>query len=637
MEQELIFDKEDQTDKRDKDSRSLEHVRKFMRQSQLYRRPHLEISTWSRELYECWRVESKSITQRANIKLPYGYTIIETQLPQIVEGLLHDRPFIQLQGEAPADMQFEQALTDYQDKQVNAMKFPIKILSYVKAMKLDGTAFAKVPYKYKEQMVTRRETVADPLTGMPLLQKHNVLEATFDGPDFEVIPFIDFYPDWSVKLPGDIESMRGLVHRTWKTFSDLKKLEKRTSKTGQTTGHYKNLAELKTSMRVKGCSDGAAWKAPYFSDSYGGHLDNLNDNMRGIKDGDKIEVWEYWGLFDTSGDGTFEEYIITIGNGDVVLRCEKNFYDYKIKPFVSTPNIIRDSEFYGIPELAAVKGLIKESSTIRNSILDQINLSINQMFIVDRNSGINAKSLFSRPGGIIWANDINGIRQLQPTEVPGGAYRSNADIQTDLQSAVGLSQAPGNPSTFNTALARSATGANYLQQFTGGRVGMSLRILGETLLKPMSKIMFLTNRQFVTDDKYLRTGDPNKPNPFTIVPMEAWQFSFHWKLCTTLETGGPQTDGQKMQMLIQMLQTQEATQPGITKWDAVWEQLGRDIVGPRYVKFVRSDEERMAMQQQMMMNEAAANASVGARQSGAAMQGAAAPQPNAIGGMGNGV
>lgn len=663
-----VFDHNDLTegkDARTQDDRAIDQVRKFMTQSQLYRRPHVELSVLSRELYECWRIESKSIIQRANLKLPYGYTIIESQIPEIIEGILHERPVVEMQGELPQHMLYENQLTDFMDSQLDEMRFPLKLVSFVKAMKLDGTAFAKVPYKYKEQVVTRRQNAQDPLTGMTFQVKKPQLEVLYDGPDFEHIPFLDFYPDWSVRLAGDIDSMRGVVHRTWKSLNDIKKNKKRKNKDGSTKGVYKNIDELERSVRIKGSGDGVAWKAPYYSDDFKDRLDRLSDNKSGIKDGDKIEVWEFWGIFDETGDGDFVEYIITIANGDVVLRCDDNFYDYKIKPFVAAPNVIRDGEFYGVPELLAIKGLIKESNTIRNSILDQINIGINQMFLVDRNSGINAKSLFSRPGGIVWANDINGMREIKQPEIPPQVFSSVQAIQGDIQAAVGQSNGPGAPSTFNTALARSATGAQYLQSFSASRAGLSLRILGETLLKPMYRIMFWTDRQFIDDHQWSRVTDPNQQaqpgNPFSFLPVDAFTFDYSFKLATKIETGGGQTDLQKMQLLAQMLQSAEQTQPGITNWPIVFETIGRDLVGSRFKKFIRSDAERMMIQQQQAMITATAQAAQagmsaqatgelasnqaatqqaqmsGQSQPGNALIGQLAPQPNPmLGGMGTG-
>lgn len=599
-------------DEKDKKRRATDMVRRFMLRSEEYRRTHIELARLSRELYECWQIETKSPIQRANLKQPFGFTIIQTEIPQIVSAVLKERPFAEIDANENPNFLYESALTDYCDTQITNMNFPVKLVSYVTAMKLDGTAFAKVPYRYKEKLIRRKKVVPDTLTGIPLLTKEEGSVPVFDGPDFEPIPMVDAFPDWSVKVAGDVDAMRGFVHRTWRTWAELKATKK-----------YSNLSELDLSIQTKGAGEGIAWKEPYFSDTYVDRFDRLDDNRRGIKHRDKIEIWEYWGLFDEDGKGNFKEYTITIANGDVCLRVEENQYDYKIKPFIATPNTVRDKEFYGIPELMAVKSLIKESNTIRNARLDQINLAINRMYVVDRNAGIKAKSLYTRPSGIIWANDINGIRELPAPEIPNTVLEESSEIKGDIQLAVGLANTPTGSSGINKAAARSATGIQFMDQFASARVGLSLTILSETLIKPLYHIMLMTNEQYVTDEKWVKTSDPDMAavNPFTKLPPEAWQDSWTFQIRTVFETGGRQQDLQKMQLLSQLLQTAEKTQPGVTDWQAVFEAIGRDLVGARYKKFIRSPQDQQALQAQGAASQEAASA----------MAGAMAPQPLAAG------
>ncbi len=70
---------------RDKELHAIRVVRAFMKKSDEYREPHVEIARKSREIYENWSPASRSIVQRANLKLPFGFTIIETQTPQIID------------------------------------------------------------------------------------------------------------------------------------------------------------------------------------------------------------------------------------------------------------------------------------------------------------------------------------------------------------------------------------------------------------------------------------------------------------------------------------------------------------------------------------------------------------------------
>lgn len=598
---------------REKNRRAISMVRAFMTRSRKYREPHLELAKESRDIYENWTSAGKSPIQRANLKLPFGFTIIETQTPQVMDLFFKGGNVVIFKGQDFKDAMWEDLLTDFHHHQFTEMAFQSKAAVFIKSMLLDGTAIAKVPYRYKEVETMKRRMDIDPLTGVPVYNKVPNIEVTFDGPDLEIIPIYDFFPDWSVKRPGDISSMRGCVHRTFKTLAALKQ-----------SGNYKNLKELEASIDVKGCS---AWAAPYYADDdYKREFEKFQGvETQGIKDEGRVELWEYWGLYDKDGTGELKECIITIANGDVVLRSEENFYDYKFKPFVACPNYIRENEFYGIPELTAVRSLIKEANTIRNARLDNINLSVNPMWIADRAAGINAKQLFSRPNGIIWANDVNAIRPLPPQDPSIGSREEMAFIQNDIQNATALVNAAPIASTLGKQFGRSATGVNFIQSFSSSRLGLKARLLGELFFKRVAWIMLMTNRQFVTEEKWVRVSDPNSPNPFESLPPDAFYRAYDFEVETDLDNGGPEGQFQKMQSVAQILQAVEASQPGTIKPDILLEALLRPLLGRQVKRFVRSDQERQDMQNQQLAAQQAINA----------VEGQGAPQPNSLEGPEN--
>ena len=213
---------EQEVPERDTEKHAIRVVRAFMLNSKEYREPHLELARKSRELYENWSPAGRSIVQRANLKLPFGFTIIETQVPQIVDAFFRGGNVIQFKGQDYQDAMWEDPMTDFHHHQFEEMGFQSKTANFIKAMLLDGTAIAKVPYRYKELETLRRVTQMDPITGMPISIKQPAVEILFDGPDLEIVPIYDFFPDWTVKRPGDVTAMRGCVHRTYKTITALR-------------------------------------------------------------------------------------------------------------------------------------------------------------------------------------------------------------------------------------------------------------------------------------------------------------------------------------------------------------------------------------------------------------------------------
>lgn len=611
MNDEQVFDRLDsQETESDKWQRAAKFVRNFVSKSADYREPHVELAIESRELYESWSAQSKSRIQRANLKLPYGFTIIETELAQLSDLFLKDKPLFKFRGREPQDSMWENKLNDFHDMQVENMRLREKLFPILKADLLDGTTIAKVPYRFDEKVADQRVAQQDPFTGEVFYAKEKVRKVTFDGPDLEQVPLIDFFPDWRATAPGDIQGMRGCVHRTYKTYNELKRSKM-----------YKNIEELEASIRGRGCD---AWTSPRWSENYQDAFDSLNDNELNKKKDELLEVWEYWGEYDKDKDGEFIQCLITVVNGEVCLRLDDNFYDEKFLPFVASVNIPRDGEFYGIPELLPVKGLIKEATSLRNARLDQTNLSVNRMFIVDRAAGIKQNSLYARPNGIIYTNQMDGIRALDMPDSSPTSQQEIMGLQQEIQTTTGLAASAPAISQLAKTFGRSATGAQMVNNFAAARIGVKARLFAYLFVRRMQEIMFMTNAQFVTDEQWVRVSDPNEAqnNPFTVLDPSAFAGNYDFEMVTSFEENDEAAFA-KMQQFAQLAQAAEATQPGTIKWGPVFEATARALLGREVKNFVRSDEERMMLMQQQLMQEQAANAAVGQN----------APQPNAIPGM----
>lgn len=610
-------EKESGLDETLNDRRIVRIVRSFMRMSKDYREDFLDLADHCRRLYKNWEIESRSKIKRANLQPSYGFMIIETLLPQLNDIFFGDNRVVKFRGREAEDMLYEDTLTDFIDIQFEDMELHPKTVSFFKNLLLDGTAIAKVPYRFEEQLIKTRQTQVDPETGASFTQKMLALETMYDGPDLQIVPIYDFFPDWRVKEPGAIHKMRGVAHRMYRSFSELKALERKVVD-GQPRGVYKNLDELKMSKKTKGA--GSAWGGCYWEDEHKKSFEDQDNNKQGIKDSDQIELWEFWGLVDLDGSGELVEAVVTIANGDVVIRAEENFYDYKHKPFVACVNYVRPNEFYGIPELAAVDAEIREAKAIRNARLDQINLGVNTMWLVDRASGIDAKNLYSRPGGIIFSNDIDGIKPIQIGDPSGSSSQELGLIESNISQTTAIGSPPvvGSAKSF----ARSATGVNFVQQFASSRIGLKAALISNLYFKRLVNIVMCTNMQFVTDEQWVRASDPSAENPFNKLPPNAFFRNYDF-IIKTKPDEPDQVRFEKMQAVSQILQAAEQTQPGVVKMDVVLEALLRPILGSGVKKFMRTEEElrqRNMENAALRVQEQAANAQIGQL----------APQPNAL-------
>ncbi len=588
-----------------KEQRALESVRLFMQNSRKYTDPYFKKADLIWKEYLNSRNEKLSPLQRANLKLPYAWTIVESFVPQVVEAFLGEKPYVSVEGRGVEDIPFEDLLGKYLTFQLDEMEFFEKFVCFIKDLIVFGTAIAKTPWRYETRKSYEASIQVDPIKGDIKRVKTPVTEVVYNNPDFDPIPFWDFFPDWAASRPGDIQSQRGCVHRVWRTLTELEAKERKQSPDGTKTGIYHNLDKLRENIGEKGFD---AWASKEGSSSSKAEKDYYNRDRalglsEGIKRKNKIEIWEYWGLFDVSGGGDFEEYVIAVANGDVVIRCDVNPYDGKFKPFVGGVNYPIPGEFYGVGDIEPVRSLIKEGTALRNARLDQANMAVNRMWIVDRTSNIDVRRLYSRSGNIILANDINGIKALEAPEVPGSSYREIQQIDFDIQNGSAQINASQGASNVGRAFGRTATGVSFLQNYTASRVTLKVRMIENLVMKKFGQILLKLDRQFLTEDQWVRVmGD--EQNPFKLLPLDAFYGKYDFSTNGAVDRLNQRERQMNLQQnVLPFLKEFEQFRPGAVKWEDVAIQYLREFYFRDPQKLINPPEVQQQFQQQMQQSQ----------------------------------
>lgn len=576
------------------EARAVKCVNKFMEASKKYTDRLFDKFFILYEEYLSTRSQRRTALQRANLKPPYAFTIIETYTPYVVEAFLADKPYIGIRGRGPEDQQYESLLEQYLSFQFDEMGFLPKFIPFVKSLLLFGTAIAKVTWKYETKMVMQEVPSTNPLEPP---KKVRVRDTTYDNPNFDPISIFDFFPDPYASVPGDIQSMRGCVHRVWRTFSELKSKEKKTLANGVEIGIYKNLDLIEKELNSE--------EGEIKTDGYDTHLskrEQLYDIPGDVKRKDKLEIWEYWGLHDPKGDGNYEEYVITIVNGKYCIREESNPLDYQFKPFVASVNYPIEGEFYGIGEIEPVWSLLKEGTALKNARLDQVNQAVNRMWLVDRSAGINVRNLYTRAGGIVLANDINGIKALDPSEVVGSSFRELSEIDYGIQQAVALPNPSAGVSKIGSGYGRTATGVNYLSNLTSSRLSLKIRLLSQMAFNNIARIMLMLNKQF-NEDVWVRVMN-NDPNPFKLLPASAFACQYDFIVDSAVDRLSKKDRQSNFQQnIVPMLQMAEQYRPGLVRWEQVIPDTLKDFEYRNVDKYVTSPEEQQKFQQGMADQE----------------------------------
>lgn len=580
-------------------NKPLEYVQNFIKKSQQFRRNYEAM--WVRYLGEYLNTRSvkANALQRANLKLPYAFTTIENLIPQLVDVFLSEKPYISYEGVGPEDEQNAQNLSAYATYQLDRMKFFKQFVPFLKNMFIYGTAIAKTPWVTNTREVVRTVPGYDE-AGLPEYKKVPSIEIEFDGPKFENIDIFDFFPDPGCSQPGDIQSMSGCVYRVFRTFEQIKKLEKKDGR-----GIYENLDELKRSVYG---TDGDklntnAWQNMTKVDDswYITQKEYLNRQEPGTKNAGKIELWEYWGLYG-EGDNK-KEYVITIANGDTVIRYQENPYDYKFKPFVSCIDYVVPGEFYGLGEIEVIYSLIKEATSLRNARLDQANLAVNNMWIVDRNAGINLRNLYSRSGGVILTNDMNGIRELRTSDPALSSYKDVQAIEYDMQNATSQMNAAQASAGVGRAFATTSKGVQFIESYTSNRVKMKAREIECWLMEEYGKILLMLNRQFVRQDQWVKLYN-NEDNPYVKISPEVFWYDYDFKPVAAMERLNKQQRQYNLQNnIIPFLRTVESAQPYSIRMDNLVKRYFQEFDYRNVNELVNTQEERERLMQQAQQSQ----------------------------------
>lgn len=580
----------------------LNHIQKFMKDSWEFRRKYEVL--WIKYLGEYLNsrnVKSNPL-QRANLKLPYAFTTIETFVPQIVDTFLSEKPYIYIEPFGEEDVFAAEVIGDFFTYQLDRMDFFKEFVPFIKNCLIYGTGIAKTTWSVKNKKISEVYYETDQFTGLPTQNKKDKLQTVYDGPRFDNIDILDFFSDPGCNKSGDIESMRGCVHRVYRSYDELKALEKKDG-----LGIYTNLHQLKNNMSEYGAN---AWTNMNRGDDSWARdkRELLNHQDPGLKNKGKIELWEYWGTLpnsETSPETNGVEYVVTIANGDTVIRYDENPFDAKFKPFLACPNYIVPNEFYGIGEIEIVYSLIKEATALRNARLDQANQAVNRMWVVDRGSGINLRNLYSRSGGIILTNDMNGIRELPAEEVPGSSYKEISQIDYDIQNATSQINASQGASNLGRAFGSTAKGVDYLKSFSSSRLSLKVKQIERWVMETFGKRLLLLNRQFTKTDQWVKLFN-NDDNPFTKVSPDVFLNDYDFFATGAMERLNKEQKQQIFQNnILPFLQIVEQAQPNTINMDSVIKQFFKDYGYKNIGTFINSEEKRNQLnsQQQQMQQQ----------------------------------
>ncbi len=451
--------------------------------------------TWYK-LYRSYAEKRDTGDRRANLFIPYVYSIVETVVPRLIAAVFSSRPYIGIlpvKEEAIENAKDMENLIDYQLTQ------KIGIIgvatSWFKEALIYGTSILKVGWEYEEDEVWVDEPLME-IFGFPIGSRRvKKVQPVKDDPLVEHIDLWDFYIDPRAK---DIDEADYCIHKVFRDISYLKRMEEQ--------GIYKNIDEV-----VKVSKEGAG---SWYEEGVGTTAFETGMNTRlGLigmqsidKPSNKIEILEYW----------TDDRVIAVANRSVVIRNDENPYHHRKKPFVRLVDVLVPHEFYGIGEIEPIEDLQYELNSLRNQRMDNINILINRMWKVIRGADIDVRQLVSRPGGIIEVDDMDDVQELQMTDLSGNAIENVIEmVRRDMDNADGVYDYARGETTDRR---ETATTAAILSRAANERFNLKVKLIEDLGMRRLGMLLTQLNQQYIDTEKAIRILGQDGMNFYSLSP-----------------------------------------------------------------------------------------------------------------------
>ena len=257
------------------------------------------------------------------------------------------------------------------------------------------------------------------------------------------------------------------------------------------------------------------------------------------------EVFEWWRPFE-------DAFTVMVGNNYVPIFKGGAIpmpYDFKEAPFIEVPYLKMPNEFegYGIPMILENPQIML--NLIKNQRLDSATLSIHKMWIVNPLANINKEELVTRPFGIIYSIDPNGVREVQFSDIKQSAYREEDLLKQDMRYSSGVDDF----SMGAGGAAGSATEVRHLRESTLERVRLFVNHLGDAFSDVLRYWMDM-QRQFFTKSMEIRVLGKDGEIQFPLVEKDDLRGQFDYRSSVLPSIAGQNDIKKKQDMdLFQLL------------------------------------------------------------------------------------
>ena len=460
----------------------------------------------TRSRYDLYRgiYTGKFASYRNSVHIPLLFSVCWSDVARKVQTSFNQYPYVTFAGlsfdDGPVAKRNER-LINAQLEDADSFR---KAVDYTASADIYGTAIAQVGWTTLTQFRKWRVRIIN----KEIEQSGEV--TSFDGPDWDVVDILDFYPQPGKKFISD---MAWCIRRYYVDYDDLVEMN---------NGDFPMfnadaVARLKENP-VTGVDSG-------YYERWGAYR-NFSEYQARISEpfGKPVELLDMWGMVPEEfarGDGV-RNRVVTLANGRIILRNIPTPFWHGRKPFKSYCPMPDPHYFHGSGKIEIGEKLQATANRLMNQKLDALDLFIDPMFIASESTGLTKENLFSKPGRVIMVDADASPASIQPL-VPnlGGLQAATMEINAIwqfIQQGTGIIE--------DTVMGGGGGGRQTAREFLGRQESVLTRLNLEALLfeksfvEPIADEFRDLNRQFLKVPKELRIlGTSYQIDPDTGLPL----------------------------------------------------------------------------------------------------------------------
>lgn len=416
---------------------------------------------------------------RSNLHIPYTYSTVDAVRSKLLAACFANRPYISFIPKDADDVETAKNMETLVDSQMNRSDVELMVRFYrlITDMLVYGGCPYEVGWKYEPRTIKKKVPTINDMGILLGYEEQEIEVVNWDDPDFEPFMIDDLYPD---PEGTSIDDCSWVIRRRFITRKELEeKIEEEIYQVKDIDAINQAGDRISEGKQDRLAAIGAA-------DAYADEAD---------VGGRRYELLEMWQ----------DDWVTTVINRTECIRDEENPFWHGKKPIGFVKFDPLNGEFYGVSLVEIIEYLQAELNTTRNQRIDATSQSINKMWIVLKNIGLEPADLVSRPNGIIWVDSLDEAPKEVEYSAPNpSAYQEEAIIKADIQEATSTyNEARGAPSEAK----RTATENAIRERSTNIRFETKLRIFEALGLKRLGFFYDQLNQQFIDDARRIRVND----------------------------------------------------------------------------------------------------------------------------------